>query len=146
MVFLFKIENPRGDNIELLISAENKELAISLLYKELKHFSGSFLNKAQSELKYILSRFKNEKETLLKNKLNKQFSVGNFDFSYNDYLSDPNKFKENFLNEYISYYYRKDFSLEYNLDHQIFEIRNLSEEDLNNKNKVLNKTFIYCGR
>lgn len=146
MIYLFKIENPRGDNIELIISSSDQTSAISLLYKELKHFSGSFFNKAQSELRYILSRFKNEKETLLKNKFNKRFCVGDFNFSYNDYLSDPTKFRETFLNEYKNYYYRKDFSLEYNLDHQIFDIINLSEQDLNNKNTVLNKTFIYCGR
>lgn len=145
MLYLFKVENPIGGNIEMIISADNKDTAISLLLKELNHTKHSFLKTTEKEFNYILKRFESEKDYFIRKGNEKCLCVGNFNFSYNDYLSDKEKFKETFFKEHKNYYYQPKRSLSYNLDHHIFKIINLSEVD-DNKNKVINKTFIYCGR
>ena len=53
-------------------------------------------------------------------------------------------FYENVLKAYKEYYYREGYSLEYHLDHDIFEVIDLTK--LDSGNKILNITSIYHGR
>ena len=161
MIYLIKVGNPRGDDIEMIISAKDKSKAVKILKKELKHDYNTFSKCALYEYKYILNQLKEQykfvqkaikershymsREDITADLDIKCYIVGNFDFSYNDYKNNPEKFEQDILNAYEEYYYREGYSLEYHLDNDIFEIINLLELALEKKAKVLNKTYIYHG-
>lgn len=42
MIYLIKVDNPYGDNIEMIISANNESKAKQLFKKELKHKYNNF--------------------------------------------------------------------------------------------------------
>ena len=165
MIYLIKVGNPRGDDIEMIISAKDESKAVKILKKELKHQDyNTFSKSALREYKYILKQLKEQyisvqkaikerssyrsREDITADLDRKRYCVGDFYFSYNDYKNNPGKFEKDILNAYEEYYYREGYSLEYHLDNDIFEIINLSELALErgaNVTKVLNKTFIYHG-
>ena len=152
MLFLLKIEDPYGDNIEMIIAAKDKGTAVKLFKKKLgysktnnfgEHFCKSMLKEYKSEYKDVLKRTKNCSDETKEYYLNKEcYCIGDFKFSLIDTTKET--FYEKLLKSYKDYYYRENYSLEYHLNHDIFEVINLNE--LDSGNSILNFTSIYHGR
>ena len=60
MIYLIKVGNPRGDDIEMIISAKDKSKAVKILKKELKHDYNTFSKCALYQYKYILNQLKEQ--------------------------------------------------------------------------------------
>lgn len=145
-------ENPQGDNISFIISAKTEINAIKKFKVELKHTSKSFEKEAKHDVLALIKRIKKDLKsdwcTPKYHNYTKNFVMGDYYFSYqmfNDTTEE--EFKAKLINEYTKYYYREGRSLAYNLDNDIFEVKNLTELSGVCKNTtVLDKKFIYCGR
>lgn len=146
-------ENPRGDNISFIISSKTEIDVVKKFKKELKHTSKSFENEAKKYISDLIKRIKTDlKSERCTHKYNnystKEFVIGDYYFSYQMFNDTPEEeFKTKLINEYTKYYYKEGRSLAYNLDNNVFVVKNLTELSTNCKNTtVLDKQFIYCGR
>ena len=151
MLYLFKIEDPYSDNIEMIITSKDKETAVKLFKKAVSKFTTKKFG--ESQCKSYMKGFKSEYKNLLKSKYDcdetkeyylnrKKYTVGDLKFNILETIEEG--FYEKILNAYKDYYYREGYSLEYHLDNDIFEVINLSV--LDSGNKILNTTYIYHGR
>lgn len=153
-VYLFKL-NTVKENFEVIISAPDVDRAINFIKKDFKK-SYIPLNKQariylKEEIRLMKQMFINTKQKV---KLEKDKSLlealdfeifGVEDFfkiSYNQYIKDKRDFNKKYIDAYMKYYYRKDYSFKYNLDHEHYELYNLTKATRNKRTRILNHTTI----
>lgn len=157
-VFSVFCENPQGDNILQIICANNEEEAKNLFLKKIKYKKTDLSKFKKYEILDLIKNIKEEIKSLKKDLKNNQedlnyylnydkYCVGNFKFNLNLFInSSKEEFIELIRKNFIEYYYKKDFSLEYHLDNSLFEIKNLSNLCENsNKSFVVKKYCLYHG-
>ena len=151
MLFLIKIEDPYGDNIEMILTAKNKENAVELFKKKLgskskKGFGTvycmSLVKEYKSEYKKMTKSTYDNDETRNYYLNKKNYCIGDYSYCLSEAVAVD--FYENALKAYTDYYYREGYSLKYHLDHNIFEVIDLTK--LDSGNKILNITSVYRGR
>ena len=144
-IFSILCENNYGSNIFMVIGAKDEAQAVKIFKKESK--VQNIEKEAMSMSKVILKDYKD----YIKNKGCVPY---NFGFK-TEYILNPSDFsKEGFKNlleiikqNYLKDYYNKDGVIQWNLDNNIFQIKNLSYiVDNLNKAKVLDMQEIYHGR
>lgn len=144
-IFSILCEDPYGDNISMTIAAKNQNEAIKLFKKRAK---------VQSIDEVSLKR---AKEVIKEYKLFiKRVGYVSFNFGFlNPIILCPSDFsKDGFLKlrnivqqNYINDYYKENKSIQWNIDNNLFDIKNLTEQVKNLKNgKVLDIQYIYHGR
>lgn len=147
MVQIFNIlcEDPYGDNIMMTIVAKSQKEAIKLFKRKAK--IPSIHKVSLDRAKEVVREYK----AFIKR-------VGYVSFNFGFLTTDvrqPSDFsKEGFLKlrqivqqNYINDYYKEDRSIQWNIDNNIFNIKNISELTKNLKNStILDIHYIYHGR
>ena len=144
-IFSILCENNYGSNIFMNIGAKDEAQAIRIFKKEAK------IQSIEKEALAIAREMIREYKEYIKRK---GYASYNFGFR-TDCFMNPSVFsKEGFKKlleiakqNYINDYYNKDGAIQWNLDNNIFQIKNLSYiVDNLNKAKVLDMQEIYHGR
>jgi len=144
-IFNVFCENPYGDNIMMTIAAKDQNEAIKLFKKKAKVPS---INKVSLErAKEVIKEYK---------AFIKRVGYVSYNFGFlNTYMILPSDFsKEGFLKlrdrvqqNYINDYYKEDKSIQWNIDNNVFDIKNITEQVKNLKvGVVLDTHYIYHGR
>lgn len=153
-IYLFRMSNNKDEIIEFVIASTSVKKAIVYIKKELKKelipLKKQARNSLNEELKLIndtivscRKRSKKEKDLSILDTLD--FNIFGFKdilkVSCNDYLKDKNLFKTKFIETFMNYYNRKDYSFEFNLNNDLFDITNISKISRDAKSKT--KLFTY---
>jgi len=158
-VYLMRISQPCGDDIELIIASQNKKEAIKLFKIKLSY---SLNKKVNSFCKNFINNLEERKEHL-DNSLNKK-EINNEVYNYyyedkstlfgdklscslKDYFDYKIKFKKQLKQIVFDKYNQKNGSLQGNIDSDNFTIEDLTKKANSKKNSsVLNFKSIYVGR
>ena len=144
-IFSILCENNYGSNIFMNIGAKDEAQAIRIFKKEAK------IQSIEKEALAIAREIIREYKEYIKRK---GYASYNFGFRTDCFMNPSDFSKEGFKNlleiikqNYLKDYYNKDGVIQWNLDNNIFQIKNLSYivDNLNNA-KVLDMQEIYHGR
>lgn len=144
-IFSILCENNYGSNIFMNIGAKDEAQAIRIFKKEAK------IQSIEKEALAIAREIIREYKEYIKRK---GYASYNFGFRTDCFMNPSDFSKEGFKNlleiikqNYLKDYYNKDGVIQWNLDNNIFQIKNLSHivDNLNNA-KVLDMQEIYHGR
>ena len=144
-IFSILCENNYGSNIFMNIGAKDEAQAIRIFKKEAK------IQSIEKEALAIAREMIREYKEYIKRK---GYASYNFGFRTDCFMNPSDFSKEGFKKlleiakqNYINDYYNKDGVIQWNLDNNIFQIKNLSYivDNLNNA-KVLDMQEIYHGR
>lgn len=144
-IFNVLCENPYGDNIMMTIAAKNQNEAIKIFKKKAKVPS---INKVSLErAKEVIKEYK---------AFIKRVGYVSFNFGFlNKCMMHPSDLsKEGFLKlrnivrqNYINDYYKEGKSIQWNINNNIFDIKNITEMIKNlETGEVLDIHHIYHGR
>ena len=144
-IFSILCENNYGSNIFMNIGAKDEAQAIRIFKKEAK------IQSIEKEALAIAREMIREYKEYIKRK---GYASYNFGFRTDCFMNPSDFSKEGFKKlleiakqNYINDYYNKDGAIQWNLDNNIFQIKNLSYiVDNLNKAKVLDMQEIYHGR
>ena len=144
-IFSILCENNYGSNIFMNIGAKDEAQAIRIFKKEAK------IQRIEKVALAIAREMIREYKEYIKRK---GYASYNFGFRTDCFMNPSDFSKEGFKKlleiakqNYINDYYNKDGVIQWNLDNNIFQIKNLSYivDNLNNA-KVLDMQEIYHGR